>query len=169
MTDVLQTDREADEYAWLVNQADAIRRRSGIDYDALAAFIEESADDMVRGVKSNITHLLAHAAKAAHTKNPDVIGHWRTECTRFHTEILNDYCPSMHQKIEPEMALLWKRAKRLVYASFEDHGEPRPRLPDYCPVSLEALLDPDLHLDFMIGWMHDKEIEDPSESDFGLK
>jgi hypothetical protein len=37
-----------------------------------------------------------------------------------------------------------------VIAKFRDHGEPRPRLPADCPVSLDDLLDPNLDLDQLV-------------------
>lgn len=165
MPGALQMERDADEYAWLLSQADALKRRRGVDHDGIRDFLEEAAEDMLSRVTSQIVNLLAHTAKAAHTKNSQVIGHWRSECAEFHDQIVDAYRPSMRQKID--MQALWKRAQRKVYASFEDHGEPRPNLPKHVTVAVETIVDPDLHFEMMIGWMKNREIdEDRSEEDY---
>lgn len=159
----LQIERESDEYAWLLDQAQAVERRRGIDYAGLSEFLTEAADEMLSRVTSQIVNLLAHAAKAAHTKNPQVVGHWRSECVEFHDQIVDGYRPSMRQKIN--MQTLWQRAKRKVYASFEDHGEPRPKLAEDCMINLEALIDPELKFEMMMAWMINREITDENEEE----
>lgn len=151
MTGVLQTDRDADEYTWLLTQAAALRDRRGVEIEALAGFIEEAAEDMLAKVRSQIVNLLAHATKAAYTRNPQVAGHWRSECVEFHDQLVDVYRPSMRQRID--MDLLWRRATRKVDASFQDHGEDEPMFPLSCPVSLEVLIDPDLNIERLVEWL----------------
>ena len=142
------TAREDDPFAWALTVAGQLRSRADLnaaDREALSDFLEEWADDMLGAVRSQTVNLLAHAAKAASTRNPDVVGHWRSQCVEFHDQLVDAYRPSMHDKIN--MAALWRRAQRKVFASFEDNGEPRPSLPPQCPVSLDDLIDPELDLD----------------------
>jgi hypothetical protein len=150
--DISVIDRDRDPYAWALEQAAALRRGRGgwksVDTSALSEFLEEWAEAMLAAARSQLVNLMAHLMKAALSRNPDVVGHWRSECTEFHDRLFDEYRPSIRDGID--MAALWKRASRKVYASFADHGEPRPQLPADCPFSLDQLLDPDLDLDRLV-------------------
>lgn len=143
-------DLQGDPYAWALTQAALLRRGSlkSLDREALSEFLEEWAAEMLATVRSQIVNLLAHAAKVARTRNPDVIGHWRSECVEFHDRLVDAYRPSMRDKIDIES--LWRRAQRKVFASFDDHGEQRPALPVQSPVELDGLIDPDLDFDQLV-------------------
>jgi len=144
--------RDDDPFAWALDLVEKLRHRQGAltapDKKALSEFLEEWADDMLAAARSQLVNLLAHAAKVAHTRNPDVIGHWRSECTEFHDRLIDEYRPSMRDKIDIDA--LWRRAQRKVLASFDDHGEQRPQLPAQCPVGLDTLIDPNLDLDHLV-------------------
>jgi hypothetical protein len=103
---------------------------------------------MLAAARSQLVNLMAHLTKTALSRNPDVVGHWRSECMEFHDRLIDDYRPSMRDRID--MQGLWRRAGRKVYASFADHGEPRPQLLADCPFTLDQLLDPDLDLDRLV-------------------
>jgi hypothetical protein len=127
----LAPTRDDDPFAWAFELATKVRHRQGaltlLDREALSEFLEEWADEMLATVLSQIVDLLAHATKAAKTRSPESIGHWFSECTEFHDQLISSYRPSMRQKID--MASLWRRAQRKVIAGFRDYGEPRPALP----------------------------------------
>jgi hypothetical protein len=53
---------------------------------------------------------MAHAAKAALSCNPDVIGHGRSECVEFHDLLIDTHRPLTCAGID--MPTLWKRACR---------------------------------------------------------
>jgi len=146
------TDRHQDPYGWALTQAALLRRTprrgNAVDTKALGEFLEEWADEMLSAVRSQLVNLMAHAAKVALSRNPDVIGHWRSECTEFHDRLVDAYRPSMRDRID--MAGLWRRTIRKVEASFADYGEPRPRLPSACPFALDQLVDPDLDVEAMV-------------------
>src|SRR4051794_39374622 len=137
-------DRYEDPYAWLQHQLAVVTRereallRVGLDADELREFLEESADRIVSAVKSHLINLMAHAVKVALTSNPDVTGHWRTECFNFHLELSEEYRKSMRRRIDIEKA--WRKASQKVRLSFADHGEPAPDLPDECPFTLNELI-----------------------------
>jgi hypothetical protein len=81
-------DRDGASYAWALEQTALLRRRTElgkIDTGALAEFLEEWADEMLAAVRSQLVNMMAHAAKAALSRNPDVVGHWRSECIEFTT------------------------------------------------------------------------------------
>ncbi len=132
---------------------------TGIDAAAIGEFLEEWADDMLSAVRSHLVNLMAHAAKASFSRNPDVVGHWRSECTEFHDRLIDAYRPSMHDKIDVER--LWRRACRKVVSSFADHGEADPALPSQCPDSLDRLVDPDLNIGGLIGVPPDRQVATP--------
>jgi hypothetical protein len=145
-------ERQEDPYAWALSQAARLRRGSaglkGIDRAGLSEFLEEWAEEMLSGARSHLVNLMAHMAKAALSRNPAVLGHWRSECVEFHDRLVDAYRPSMHDKID--MASLWHRARRKVIASFTDHGEPQPVLPAACPFTLDELIDPDLDIERLV-------------------
>jgi hypothetical protein len=146
------TGRHQDPYAWALAQAALLRRgapgRRAIDASELCEFLEEWAEEMLAAARSQMVNLMAHATKVALSRNPGIVGHWRSECIEFHDRLIDAYRPSMHDKID--MASLWRRATRKVAASFADHGEPRPELPMRCPFSLDQLVDPNLDLDELV-------------------
>jgi hypothetical protein len=140
---------EDDPFAWALTLSAQLRHRQGAlkasDREALSDFLEEWAAEMLATVRSQLVNLLAHAAKVANTRNPDVIGHWRSECIEFHDRLIDAYRPSMRDRLD--MTSLWRRAQRKVFASFDDHGEERPSFPAQCPVDLDDLIDPNLDFD----------------------
>jgi hypothetical protein len=143
--------REDDPFAWALELATKLRHRRGaltlLDLETLGEFLKEWADERLATVRSQIVNLLAHAAKVD-TRNPDVIGHWRSECIEFHDRLIDAHPPSMRDKID--IASLWRRAQRKVDASFRDNGEPLPALPAQCPVNIDDLTDPNLDLDRLV-------------------
>jgi len=148
--------RDDDPFGWAMELAGRLRRRRELaasDRNALSDFLEEWADEMLAAVRSQLVNLLAHAAKVANTRNPDVVGHWRSECVEFHDRLIDVYRPSMRDKLE--IAALWRRAHRKVVASFRDHAEPLPQWTAQCPVSLDDLLDPELDFDRLIAVIRD--------------
>lgn len=137
-----------DPYGWAMAQIEAIRLLpadfAGFDREGMLEFLEDSAHAMLAKVKSQLINLMAHLTKAACTRNPEVIGHWRNECRNFHQEIVIEYRRSMRKEIDLER--LWRYATKRVTASFEDYGEPTPTLPADCPFTLAQLVDEDLDI-----------------------
>jgi hypothetical protein len=152
-------ERDEDPYAWALAQAAVLRRGlaglKSIDAAGLSEFLEEWADEMLSAVRSQMVNLMAHAAKAGTSRNPEIVGHWRSECIEFHDRLVDAYHPSMLAKID--LPSLWRRACRKVNASFADHGESKPELPERCPFTLEQLLDPDLDLDQLFATIAGRE------------
>lgn len=126
-------NRQDDPYAWLLIQAHALGARRSVDHEGLREYLEEAAEETLSKATSRMVNLMAHVMKVVHTRNPDVIGHWRSEIVEFHDKFLDAYRPSMRRAIERDKERLWQRAKRKVTASFKDHGEPEPDLPRRVP------------------------------------
>jgi hypothetical protein len=145
-------ERHEDAYAWALEQAVRLRRGGaglkGIDRAELGDFLEEWAEETLSGARSQLVNLMAHAAKVTRSRNPPVLGHWRSECVEFHDWLVEEYRPSMRDKID--MGSLWRRARRKVTASFADHGEPAPVLPATCPFTLDELIEPDLDVERLV-------------------
>jgi len=120
------TGRHQDPYAWALAQAALLRRgapgRRAIDASELCEFLEEWAEEMLAAARSQMVNLMAHATKVALSRNPGIVGHWRSECIEFHDRLIDADRPSMHDKID--MASLWRRATRKVAASFADAADP---------------------------------------------
>lgn len=142
-------DRDRDPYGWALAQAAALGHGdSPIDAEGLRAFLEEAAEDMLSKVTSQLVNLMAHATKAALTGNPAVVGHWRSECVEFHDQVVESFRNSMRRRID--MDELWRRARRKVQASFADHGERLPTLPETSPMDLDTLVNPELDIDGLV-------------------
>jgi hypothetical protein len=150
--DLHRVTRDGDPYAWLLAQAALLEKGGvapkGLDLKELKRFLQEAAEDMLAGVRSQLVNLMAHAAKVARTSNRQILGHWRSECIEFHDRLIDAYRPSMRQNID--MDELWRRAKRKVAASFADHGEAKPRLPETCPFALDELVDNELDVERLV-------------------
>ncbi|MGH7089971.1 MAG: DUF29 family protein [Stellaceae bacterium] len=144
--------REDDPYAWALAQARLLAKGESslknLDLKQLQHFLEEAAEDMLAAVRSHLVNLMAHAAKAAYSSNPDIVGHWRSECVEFHDRLIAEYRPSMRRAIDIEK--LWRRATRKVLASFADYGEPRPDLPESCPFTLAELVAEELDVEPLV-------------------
>jgi hypothetical protein len=139
-----------------MTQAHALRVHRSVDHEGLREFLEEAAEEIMSKVTSQMVNLMAHVMKVVHTRNPEVIGHWRSEIVEFRDQFLDAYRPSMRQAIERDREKLWQRAKRKVIASFRDHGEPEPALPELCPFSLDMVTDESLEVEDLV-----KMIADP--------
>ncbi|TMK29714.1 MAG: DUF29 family protein [Alphaproteobacteria bacterium] len=97
-------ERHEDAYAWALAQAARLRRGGaglkGLDRAELSDFLEEWAEEMLSGARSQLVNLMAHAAKVARSRNPAVIGHWRSECVEFHDRLIEEYRASMRDRID---------------------------------------------------------------------
>lgn len=144
------TNRQDDPYAWLLIQAQALGARRSVDHEGLREYLEEVAEEILSKATSRMVNLMAHVMKVVPTRNPDVIGHCRSEIVEFHDQFLDAYRPSMRRAIERDKERLWQRAKRKVTASFKDHGEPEPDLPEACPFSLDMLTDDTLEVEDLV-------------------
>jgi len=70
------TERHEDPYAWAVSQGARLRRSTaglnGVDRAGLSEFLEEWAEEMLSGTRSQLVNLMAHMAKVARPRNPAV-------------------------------------------------------------------------------------------------
>ncbi len=139
---------DKDFYAWTLDQAAVLRQlppTDGVDLGHLAEEIEDLGSERLHAVTSNLVHLLAHLLKAAFSRNPQVLSHWRSECVAFQRNARVRYSNSMRQHID--LADLFSDARRAAMADFADAGEPVPPLPSTCPIPLAELLERDFNFD----------------------
>src|SRR5437762_3488157 len=95
-------ERHEDAYAWALGQAARLRRGGaglkGLDRAELSDFLEEWAEEMLSGARSQLVNLMAHAAKVARSPNPAVIGHCRSQCLELHDRLTQEYRASMRRR-----------------------------------------------------------------------
>ena len=94
------TERHQDPYAWALAQAALLRRgapgRRAIDASELCEFLEEWAEEMLAAARSQMVNLMAHATKVALSRNPGIVGHWRSECIELmHERAAQELSPKM--------------------------------------------------------------------------
>jgi hypothetical protein len=138
---------DEDFFAWSEQQAAVLRdlARStrglpnALDLERVAEEIEDVGRAEFNAVKSHIRQILAHLIKAASEPIPAPASHWRKEVVAFHSALLDEFSPSMAQRLD--LDLLWRRAVMEAQAALEDEGGTlAPGLPRDCPFALEALV-----------------------------
>jgi Domain of unknown function DUF29 len=131
---------EDDILLWSEQQADVLRRRAAneLDWNNLAEEIEDVGKSQLRGVASHLVQALLHNLKAdAWPLSPEV-PHWRAEARGQRDEARAAYAPSMKDRPELDLTMLYRRALRRMPATI-DGVAPLP-VSQVCPVTLEKLL-----------------------------
>ena len=137
---------DEDFLAWSEQQAAGLRdlARSGrglsnaLDLERLAEEIEDVGRAEFNAVKSHIRQILAHLIKAASESASGPASHWRKEVVAFHSALLDQFSPSMAQRLDLDR--LWRRAIEEAEAALEDEGATLARgLPHASPFALSEL------------------------------
>ncbi|MBM3557969.1 MAG: DUF29 domain-containing protein [Alphaproteobacteria bacterium] len=152
MSEAPAVQYEDDFFAWTQDQAEALRRLAARRPNDLAELdlphIAEELADMglaeLRAVESHLGRVLFHLLKAASSRNPEVVGHWRAEAVGFHDEALARLTPALTRRIDLDR--VWRRAKRQAEAALRDYNEALAA-PGTCPFTLAELLRDDLDID----------------------
>ncbi|WP_439550044.1 DUF29 domain-containing protein [Falsiroseomonas sp.] len=114
----LGTDPDADEHAWLLGQAEALRagRLSAIDRDHLAALLEGMAKRDVREALSQMERLLMHMLKF--TVQPQrATSSWAISVVNAQNELQDMLdSPSLRRAVEEKLPRAWERARRSAAA-----------------------------------------------------
>jgi len=119
---------DEDFLAWSEQQAAGLRdlARSGrrlsnlLDLERLAEEIEDVGRAEFNAVKSHIRQIMAHLIKAASEPAEGPASHWRKEVVAFHSALLDQFSPSMTQRLDLDR--LWRRALQEAEAALEDEG-----------------------------------------------
>lgn len=139
-----------DFLAWSEQQAAALRRLADtrrdlpneLDAERVAEEIEDVGRAEFNAVKSHIRQILAHLIKAASDPAVTPERHWRKEVVAFHSALLDQFSPSMAQRLDLDG--LWRRAMKEAEAALEEEGATlAPGLPRACPLALDDLLSED--------------------------
>ena len=145
---------DADFFAWTQHQAKLLRafRKWGadlppeIDLEHVAEEIEDLGKAELNSVKSYLRQILVHVIKAASDPRSQALGHWRTEATTFHIDLLSRYTPAMRQRIEPQA--IWRDALKIADVTLREHGSAMSTsTPLECPFSPTELLASDFDFD----------------------
>lgn len=136
---------EDDIVRWAQGQAELLRLRAAgrmeneaqLDWNNLAAEIEDVGKSLTASVKSHLVQMMAHRLKVMAWPNAPHVPHWTAEADEHRDQTIDRYAPSMAQLID--MDELYRRALRKVPPDI-DGMPPQQKLPDTSPWSLIDLL-----------------------------
>jgi hypothetical protein len=132
---------DEDLLSWSEQQADLLRRRASnaLDWENLAAEIEDAGRSQLRSVESHLVQALLHDLKAQAWPQSRDVPHWRAEARGQRDDARSAFTPSMAQRID--VATLYRRALRRLPETMDGQA-PLPVGED-CPVTLDELLTED--------------------------
>ena len=138
-------DYDSDVLEWSERQAALLRRRASgelvheaeFDWPNIAEQIEDEGLSQLRAVQSHLVQALLHDLKAEAWPLSRDVPHWRAEARGHRDDASAAITPSMRQRID--LAALYWRALRRVPETNDD--VPPPPLPQFCPVTLDGLLN----------------------------
>jgi hypothetical protein len=130
MTD-LKTLYEEDTVAWAENQAAALRAAAqgssnqALDWENLAEEIDDLAKSQRRALRSQLSRILQHQVKLAHSPAIDPRKGWRLSILQARVEIegILEESPSLKREVSRFIANAAQRAIDLAIAELEEHGE----------------------------------------------
>lgn len=137
---------EEDYFAWLQQQAAALRRLAeerrdlpnDLDIVQIAEEIEDVGKSELRAAENFITNILVHLLLLAFDPHTPARDGWRTEILTFHRTLLKFASPSMRQLID--LDTLWDDARAEAEARLRIYGRPLPRSArEGCPLTFETL------------------------------
>lgn len=136
----------SDSHAWLLAQAEALRRAAAlrvnlpvaIDWEGIAEELEAVAAAQRTELSSRLEVILEHVLKLAYVPMPEPRHGWRRTIReqRNRIEDLLEISPSLRGQLVKALAKAYPRALRHVLADYRVRD-----LPEACPWSLEQLLD----------------------------
>lgn len=144
-------DYESDEYAWMLDQAAALRARrlTSLDTENLAEFLEAMARSEVREVASRLALLLHHLLKFR-LQPERATPSWRLTVLNAQAE-LADLLESktLRRQADEVMPKAWQRARNAAAADME---MPLRAIPRDNPWTLDAAL----------AWTHPSDLPSPA-------
>jgi hypothetical protein len=134
---------ERDVLAWSEHQAALLRgvargeRVNDIDWEHVAAAIEDLGLSQLNAVQSVLQQILVHLLKLHGWPELGADQHWRAEIVAFQSDAERRFAPFMRQRID--LARLYGRAVRQIELT-RYGGKPGLAPPADCPVTLDPLL-----------------------------
>jgi hypothetical protein len=136
-------DRDLNYYAWLENQAVALRtrQRASLDWDKLAEELEAMAASERREGKKQLKNLLAHLLKWSFQSDElSRRAHSWRRTVREAREELNDLLedsPGLITPLKDAFAKVYDRARNMAA---DDTGLPLDRFPTVCPWNFDQVI-----------------------------
>lgn len=133
---------------WSEQQAAALRALSvrsdlpnSLDLEHLIEEVEALGRSQISAAISPMRLILEHLIKLAARPGSLSARHWQAEILNWHAELLQNYAPSMRQRVDLDD--VWRKAAGIAGKRL---GAPL-RLPAHCPISLDDLLADPLDID----------------------
>jgi hypothetical protein len=141
-------DDQTDYYAWLREQARALRsiRPAFLDWEKLAGELDEMGARERRELVSHLRILMAHMLKWTYQNYRRGAASWKRTIVlaRQAAAALLDDSPSLKRMLNECVAGAYEDARRLAGAEMKLERHAWQRLfPEACPWTLEQLRDPD--------------------------
>lgn len=142
---------EADYYAWVLSQAEALRALARVgrtdlplDLENLAEEVEDMGKSELRGVLSLIEQVMIHLLKLHAAPDARPARHWQREVANFRRELRQDLTRSMLPKVLAALPDRYLTARNRVLSALEaEIPDIDVRLPMDCPWSLERIVSAD--------------------------
>jgi hypothetical protein len=137
-----------DFYLWAKAQAAALRELAGqhwngpLDLEHLAEEVEDLADERQAAVLSQLERIIEHLLKLEHSPSGGPRRQWMISVNNARGEIERRLTATIRRNLEPELAKLYRRARRNTQLTLLDYGEGEAAdaLPEACPYTLDDLL-----------------------------
>lgn len=144
---------DTDILEWTEQQAAALRALAArpdlpnaLDLENVIEEIEALGRSQFKAATSPIRLIMLHVLKAAFAPDAPALAHWRTEIASWHSDVLDELTPSMHQRVD--MQVLWVRALKEAAPALRENGAMLPMdLPRSCPFVLADFLGEDFDVD----------------------
>lgn len=137
---------DTDILTWSEQQAALLRRVAGgerindqVDWANVAEEIESVGRSELNAVESHLIQALLHDLKAEAWPLSIEVPHWRAEARGHRDDARRAFAPSMERRLD--LKSLYRAALRRMPESID--GTPPLRVPDECPLTLDALLHGD--------------------------
>lgn len=148
---------DEDYFAWLQQQADALRRLAqsrrdlpnDLDVEQIAEEIEDVGKSELRATRSFVRNILMHLILIAFDAEADAQPRWRTEILNFHEAFRSFATRSMRQLVDLDE--LWTDAVEGADTRLLKYGSKLPKgLPSACPIGFEELLAKEVDWDALV-------------------
>lgn len=138
---------EDDFFAWTQYQAEVLRsmrtRDNRFDREHVAEEIEDLGKSERDATQSQITRILEHFLKLAHSPADRPRYGWMRSIAEARGELKRKLSPTLHRQTEEALPSLYEAAREQAGLGLREYGEDdaAAALPAKCPFSLDRVLD----------------------------